>query len=86
MTISDANPMIVPARLTLSIIALAISRTGFFSSELIKLSQNPANWPMWGRNYYGQRYSELYQINTDRSLPETSMVDGDRSACLEAVP
>ena len=34
------------------------------NTELEKLSQNPANWAMWGGNYAGTRYSELSDITT----------------------
>lgn len=34
------------------------------SKELDKLSQDPANWAMWGGDYQGTRYSKLDQINS----------------------
>ncbi|MGH8503584.1 MAG: methanol/ethanol family PQQ-dependent dehydrogenase [Gammaproteobacteria bacterium] len=45
--------------------AFAVSSAAFGNPELIKLSEDPANWPMWGGNYTGNRYSELDQINTE---------------------
>ncbi|MGI8739516.1 MAG: methanol/ethanol family PQQ-dependent dehydrogenase [Gammaproteobacteria bacterium] len=47
--------------------AFAVSGTAFGNSELMKLSQDPANFPMWGGNYTGNRYSELDQINTENA-------------------
>ncbi len=34
------------------------------NEEVMKLTQDSANWAIWGGNYAGQRYSELNQINT----------------------
>ncbi|MGR9072945.1 MAG: methanol/ethanol family PQQ-dependent dehydrogenase [Gammaproteobacteria bacterium] len=34
------------------------------NSGVEKLTQNPANWAIWGGNYAGTRYSDLDQINT----------------------
>jgi PQQ-dependent dehydrogenase (methanol/ethanol family) len=50
-----------------AVAAFAISSAAFGNPELMKLSQDPANWPMWGKTYDGQRYSELDQINTDNA-------------------
>jgi len=47
--------------------AFAVSGTAFGNSELMKLSQDPANFPMWGGNYTGNRYTELDQINTENA-------------------
>ena len=47
--------------------AFAVSGTAFGNSELMKLSQDPDNFPMWGGNYTGNRYSELDQINTENA-------------------
>lgn len=35
------------------------------NSEVEKLASDPANWPVWGGNYAGTRYSGLDQINKD---------------------
>jgi len=43
---------------------LALPALSFANSEVDALSKNPANWPTWGGNYYGQRYSKLDQINS----------------------
>lgn len=37
------------------------------NQEVIELAKNPANWPVWGGNYYGNRYSELDQINNQNA-------------------
>ncbi|HKH21258.1 MAG TPA: methanol/ethanol family PQQ-dependent dehydrogenase, partial [Gammaproteobacteria bacterium] len=62
-----------------AVAAFAVSGAAFGNSELIKLSQDPANWAMWGGNYSGDRYSELDQINTGNAskiTPVWSMSTG----------
>ncbi len=51
--------------LTLAVFAGTIA-SGFANAnqEVMKLTQDSANWAIWGGNYAGQRYSELNQINT----------------------
>ncbi|MCH9699176.1 MAG: methanol/ethanol family PQQ-dependent dehydrogenase [Gammaproteobacteria bacterium] len=43
---------------------LALPGLASANSEVEALSKNPDNWPVWGGNYTGQRFSELDQINT----------------------
>jgi len=47
--------------------AFAVSGTAFGNAELIKLSQDPANFAMWGSDYTGNRYTDLDQINTENA-------------------
>jgi lanthanide-dependent methanol dehydrogenase len=50
-----------------AVAAFAVSSTAFGNTALMKLADDPANWPMWGQNYTGNRYSELDQINTENA-------------------
>ncbi|MFA7105632.1 MAG: methanol/ethanol family PQQ-dependent dehydrogenase [Dysgonamonadaceae bacterium] len=43
---------------------MAVAGTALANEELLKLQKDPNQWVMWGGNYYGQRYSELDQINS----------------------
>ena len=43
---------------------LAVPGVSFSNSGVEKLAENPKNWPIWGGNYAGTRYSELDQINS----------------------
>ncbi len=50
-----------------AVAAFAVTSTAFGNTELMKLTQDPANFAMWGGNYTGNRYSELNQINTENA-------------------
>ncbi|MDH3280086.1 MAG: methanol/ethanol family PQQ-dependent dehydrogenase [Gammaproteobacteria bacterium] len=41
----------------------AVSGVATANDEVMKLTQDPNNWAIWGGNYAGQRYSTLDQIN-----------------------
>jgi PQQ-dependent dehydrogenase (methanol/ethanol family) len=43
---------------------LGVSAWAFGNEELIRLAQNPSEWPLYGRDYANTRYSPLDQINT----------------------
>src|SRR5919205_883239 len=47
----------------LGCMVLAAGGSALGNPALEKLSHDPANWAMWGGNFYGQRYSPLDQIN-----------------------
>ncbi|MDQ3797749.1 MAG: methanol/ethanol family PQQ-dependent dehydrogenase [Pseudomonadota bacterium] len=47
----------------LGCMVLAAGGSALGNPALEKLSHDPANWVMWGGNFYGQRYSPLDQIN-----------------------
>ncbi len=42
---------------------LAVPGVSFSNSGVEKLAENPKNWPIWGGNYAGTRFSKLKQIN-----------------------
>jgi hypothetical protein len=43
----------------LGCMVLVAGGSGLGDAALEKLSHDPANWFMWGGNFYGQRYSPL---------------------------
>lgn len=49
--------------LIVACMSMAVAGTALANEELLKLQKDPNQWVMWGGNYYGQRYSELDQIN-----------------------
>jgi len=60
----DARRKLALRPLIVACMSMAVAGTALANEELLKLQKDPNQWVMWGGNYYGQRYSELDQINS----------------------